>query len=317
MHIVVLDGHTLNPGDLDWEPLTDLGDCTIHERTAVHQIVDRCHGAEAVLTNKVPFSAKTLAALPDLRYIGVVATGYNIVDTEAARRLGITVTNVPAYSTASVAQTVFAHILNISQRVDHYARETRDGVWTAAPDFSYWNTPLVELAGKTLGIIGYGQIGRAVGNLGHAFGMQVIAASRSPIRQCPDWLKQVTIDYTFSNADFLSLHCPLTPDTEGLVNTRRLGMMKRSAVLINTGRGPLVDETALAAALRHGKLAAAGLDVLSSEPPSADNPLLEVANCYITPHQGWATREARIRLYDTVVANLRAWKASKAQNVVS
>lgn len=317
MRIVLPDCHTLNPGDLDWAPLQALGDVALHPRSAPANLVPRCRGAAAVLTNKVAFRADTIAALPELRYIGVIATGYNIIDLAAARAAGITVTNVPAYSSASVAQLVFAHLLNHCTRVDHYAREVRAGAWTAAPDFAYWNTPLIELAGKTLTIIGFGDIGRRVGAIALGLGMQVLVVNRSALSELPAGVRQVSLEDGLAAADAVTLHCPLTPQTTGLINAARLALMKPSAFLINTGRGPLLDEAAVAAALHAGRLAGAGLDVLSTEPPAADNPLLAAPNCTITPHQGWATREARSRLLATVIANLAAWQNGSPQNVVS
>lgn len=321
MKIVVLDGHALNPGDLSWDGLRVLGDVTVYERTPVEQIVERAAGAWAVLTNKTVLSAATLAALPDLRYIGVLATGYNVVDVEAAARQGIAVTNVPAYGAASVAQLVFALLLEMCSQVGHHARLVREGAWTRSPDFAFWDRPLIELEGLTLGIVGFGDIGRKVAALGRAFGMKILAHTRHPekYREHPEGtqVEFVGLDELFARADAVSLHCPLTAETEKLVDARRLALMKASARLINTGRGALVDEAALAAALNGGRLAGAGLDVLCQEPPPADNPLLQAQNCFITPHVAWATGAARSRLLAGAVANLREFLTGAPRNVVN
>jgi Lactate dehydrogenase and related dehydrogenases len=313
MKIVVLDGYTLNPGDLDWSALRALGAGEIHDRTPVEQIVERAADAEIVLTNKCPLRADTIERLPKLRYIGVLATGYNVVDVAAAKARGIVTTNVPAYGTRSVAQHVFALLLELTNSVGHHAQTARDGRWTRSVDWCYWDRPLVELDGLTLGIVGYGRIGRAVAELGRAFGMNVLAFTRS---EAPGATK-VELDDLFRRSDVISLHCPLTPATEGLVNTARLALMKPTAFLINTGRGPLVVEKDLAAALEAGVLAGAAVDVLSAEPPSADNPLLTARNCLVTPHLAWATRAARQRLLDIAIANVRSFIEGRPQNVVS
>ncbi|MEO7598106.1 MAG: D-2-hydroxyacid dehydrogenase [Opitutus sp.] len=313
MKIVVLDGHTLNPGDLSWDPLRQLGDCEIHARSAVSEILPRTAGAEILLTNKTPLDASTLALLPEAKYIGVLATGYNVVDISAARSRGIAVTNVPAYGTPSVAQHVFALILELTQNVALHAQTVRDGKWTRSPDFCYWDRPLIELNGLTLGIVGYGRIGQAVGALGRAFGMKVITSSRRRV----EGAESVSLEDLFRQSDLISLHCPLTPETNGLINTARLSLMKRSAFLINTGRGPLVVEQDLADALASGQIAGAAIDVLSVEPPSAQNPLLQAKNCLITPHIAWATRAARARLLDIAVVNVKAFIAGHPQNVVN
>lgn len=313
MKIVVLDGHTLNPGDLSWSALAALAPVEIHDRTPADQIVARARGATVVLTNKCPLRAETLAQLPELRYIGVLATGYNVVDTAAAAARGIVVANVPAYSTRSVAQLVFALILEHCHHVGLHADGVRAGRWTASVDFCYWDRPLVELEGLTLGVVGYGRIGRAVADLGRAFGMRVIASSRG---ETPG-AEKVALDDVFRQADVVSLHCALTPETQGLVNTARLALMKPGALLVNTGRGPLVVEADLAAALNAGRIAGAALDVLSAEPPAADNPLLTAKNCLITPHIAWATAAARRRLMDIAVANVRAWQQGSPQNRVA
>ncbi len=317
MKIVVLDGYAMNPGDLNWEPLEALGDCTVYDRTAPDETVQHADGAEILLTNKTVLSAEMLSQLSDCIYIGVLATGYNVVDTNAAAERGITVTNVPAYSTQSVAQTVFAHVLNLAMHVGDHSRGVREGKWAASPDFAYWETPLWELAGKTMGIVGLGRIGRAVARVARAFGMDVIAHTRTPDPTTADLATPVNLDEIFRRSDVISLHCPLTPETTALVNAERLAMMKPSAILINTSRGPVIDEHALANALAAGQLAGAGVDVLSSEPPRADNPLLSAPNCSLTPHVAWATREARVRLMTVATDNVRAFLDGRPQNVVN
>jgi glycerate dehydrogenase len=316
MQIVVLDGHTLNPGDLDWAPLQALGTCTIHDRTAPTDVVARAAAAEVVLTNKVVLSREVLAQLPRLRYVGVLATGYNVVDTAAARERGVPVTNVPAYSTASVAQLVFAHLLHLANNVAGHDAAVHRGRWSTNPDFCFWLTPQVELAGLTLGIVGYGQIGQAVAAIGRALGMTILSSTRTPRPASPE-VTWVELDELFRRSDAVTLHCPLTADTKHLVNARRLALMKPTAWLINTGRGPLVDEAALAAALHAGQLAGAAVDVVSTEPPPATNPLLGAPRCVFTPHLAWATQAARRRLLATVIANLAAWQRGAPQNVVN
>ena len=376
MNIVVLDGYTLNPGDLSWESLESLGHCTIHDRTAAAETFARAAEAEIVLTNKAALPRELIERLPRLRYIGVLATGFNIVDVEAARERNIPVTNVPDYATNSVAQSVFAHLLNLTLHTAAHGRGVAEGRWTACPDFAYWDFPLVELAGLTLGLVGFGRIGRATARVAKAFGMTVLAYDvnlpSSPLKKsvlgnsgataglsssagvfprkntagqassagvfprkntagqassgtlfqqaasdAPEGVEFVEMEDLFSRSDAVSLHCPLTPDTHHLVNTERLALMKPTAYLINTGRGPLIDETALAEALNAGQIAGAGVDVLSTEPPPADNPLLRAKNCCITPHIAWATAAARRRLLDTVVRNVRAFLDDKPQNVVN
>lgn len=316
MKIVVLDGYCVNPGDLSWKGLEALGSVEVYEYTTPGEVLERSRGAGALLTNKVRLNAETLAALPELKYIGVLATGYNVIDLEAARRQGITLTNVPAYSTRSVAQLVFAHLLNITQQVGHHAARVSEGAWSRSRDFCFWDTPQIELSGKTMGIVGFGNIGSAVAELARAFGMNVLAYTSKEASRLPLGVEKVTLDELFSRSDVVSLHAPLTPETRGLVDAARLALMKQTAILINTGRGPLVDETALAEALNSGKIYAAGLDVLSSEPPREDNPLLTARNCYVTPHIAWATREARSRLIEVAVTNLGAFLSGHPVNRV-
>jgi glycerate dehydrogenase len=321
--IVILDGHTANPGDLSWKALEAIGPCTVHARTAPGDVVARARDADILLTNKTPISREAIAALPKLACIGVLATGYNIVDVDAARDRGIPVCNVPEYSTPNVAQAVFALLLELTNHTGSLAESVRAGRWSACEDFCYWDGELVEIAGLTLGIVGYGRIGQAVAAVGRAFGMHVIATRRSaPGATAADGTPLVDLDTLFATADVVSLHCPLTPETRGLVNDRTLGLMKPTAFLINTARGPLVDEAALAAALTAGRIAGAGLDVLSVEPPPASNPLLQLPfpqaqRCVITPHVAWATRNARRRLIEATAENLRAFVAGRPQNVVN
>ena len=317
MKIVVLDGHTLNPGDLDWSPLKNLGACVIHERTRAVDTVARLDGAAVALTNKVVFDRAVLDQLPDLRYIGVIATGTNVVDIPAARERGIVVTNVPAYSTMSVAQLTFGLLLEMTLHVGHHTRSVRTGDWVRSEDFAYWNFPLTELDGLTLGLVGFGAIAQAVARIGQAFGLRVMAHRRSDRPPEVPGVRMVDLDTIFRESDVVSVHCPLTPETRGLINAGRLSTMKRSALLINTSRGPLVNEADLAQALNSGEIAGAGLDVLSVEPPGADNPLLTAANCFVTPHIAWASRAARSRLLATVASNVAAFLEGEAQNVVS
>lgn len=316
MKIVVLDGYGLNPGDLSWEALQALGELTVYDRTSPAELLDRAAGAEILLTNKTVLTADNLAALPDVRYIGVLATGYNVVDIPAANARGIVVTNIPAYSTASVAQMVFAHLLNITQRVGHYAHDNREGRWANHPDFCYWDTPLVELAGKQMGLVGLGHTGMATARLALAFGMEVCAYTSKSPDQLPEGIRKCSLDELFAECDVLSLHCPLTADTKELVNARRLATMKPTAIVLNTGRGPLVNEADLADALNRGVIAAAGVDVLSTEPPQADNPLLTARNCFVTPHIAWATLEARTRLMDIAVANVKGFLQGQVINQI-
>jgi len=317
MKIVVLDGHTANPGDLSWEPLLALGDCVIHERTPPGLAMDRARGAAALLTNKVALDAAMIGALPKLRYVGVLATGYNVVDTAAARARGIPVCNVPEYSTASVAQAALALLLELTNGVGEHARSVRAGDWTRAEDFCYWRRPLVELRGLTLGIIGYGRIGRAFAGVALALGMKVIVCRRQPAARVDGGARLVDLDTLVRESDVVSLHCPLTEENRGFVNAAFLARLKPSAYLINTARGGLVNERDLAEALNAGRLAGAGLDVLGAEPPPADHPLLRARNCVVTPHQAWATRAARERLIQQAADNLRAFLDGRPINVVN
>ena len=317
MKIVVLDGYGLNPGDLSWDAVSQLGELTVYDRTSSEEVIARSAGAEAILTNKTVITAEIMEALPDLKYIGVLATGYNVVNVGAARKKGIVVTNIPAYSTPSVAQMVFAHILNIAQQVQHHSEEVRKGRWTNNADFCFWDTPLIELREKKIGLVGLGHTGFNTARIAIGFGMQVTAYTSKSSLQLPPEIKKRTLDELFSECDIVSLHCPLTDETKELVNAERLRLMKPTAILINTGRGPLVNEQDLADALNAGKLYAAGLDVLSSEPPKADNPLLTARNCYITPHIAWASLEARTRLMDILVENIKAFQAGKPVNNVA
>lgn len=311
MKICILDGYSLNPGDLDWSPVERLGDVTLFDRTPADKIVERAADADIVLTNKVPFSADTLRQLPRLRFICVLATGYNIIDTEAAARQGVVVANIPAYSTMSVAQMAFAHILNITNHVASYAREVADGKWTNCPDFCFWDSALTELAGKTMGIVGLGNTGMATARIAVAMGMKVVAMTSKSADTLPEGITPAPLDDVLASADVVSLHCPLTPSTRHLINAASIAKMKPSAILINTGRGPLVDEQAVADALNGGRLAAFGADVLSQEPPRGDNPLLSARNCFLTPHIAWATLEARTRLISTATENVRQFIAGE------
>lgn len=311
MKICILDGYSLNPGDLDWSPVERLGDVTLFDRTPADKIVERAADADIVLTNKVPFSADTLRQLPRLRFICVLATGYNIIDTEAAARQGVVVANIPAYSTMSVAQMAFAHILNITNHVASYAREVADGKWTNCPDFCFWDSALTELAGKTMGIVGLGNTGMATARIAVAMGMKVVALTSKSADTLPEGITPAPLDDVLASADVVSLHCPLTPSTRHLTNAASIAKMKPSAILINTGRGPLVDEQAVADALNGGRLAAFGADVLSQEPPRGDNPLLSARNCFLTPHIAWATLEARTRLMSTATENVRQFIAGE------
>ena len=317
MKIVVLDSHALNPGDLSWDSLRAIGELQVFDRTADDQIVERARDAEIVLTTRTRLSAEILRQLKKARYIGVLFTGYDVVDVKAARELNIVVTNVPTYGTASVAEFTFAMLLELCRQVALHNEATRAGEWSRSTDFTFRKTPLIELAGKTIGIIGLGRIGRRVAEIALAFELHVIAADevRSPV---PDWpnFRWCEVDELMSRADVVSLHCPLLPQTRGIINARSLALMKPGAFLINVSRGPLIIEQDLADALDNGRIAGAAVDVLSSEPPAPDNPLLRAKNCIVTPHIAWATREARNRLLNTAIANVRSFLEGHPVNVV-
>lgn len=317
MKIVILDGYTANPGDLSWGSLKEMGEVTVYERTRREEIAGRAADADIVLTNKVVMDREMMALLPRLKYIGVLATGYNVVDIEAARERDIIVTNVPAYSTESVAQTVFAHLLTVTNRTEHYAQQNRQGRWAENRDFCYWDTELTELAGKTMGIVGLGHIGRRVAEIALAFGMQVKAMTSKKAEELPAGIQKAELQSLLASADVVSLHCPLTEGTRHLIHRETLRLMKPSAILINTGRGPLVDDEALAEALNEGRLRAYCADVVTEEPPKADHPLLHAPNAFITPHIAWATVEARKRLLQTAISNVEAFVNGHPVNVVS
>lgn len=317
MKIVILDGYTANPGDLSWGSLKELGEVTVYERTRREEIAGRAADADIVLTNKVVMDREMMALLPRLKYIGVLATGYNVVDIEAARERDIIVTNVPAYSTESVAQTVFAHLLTVTNRTEHYAQQNRLGRWAENRDFCYWDTELTELAGKTMGIVGLGHIGRRVAEIALAFGMQVKAMTSKKAEELPAGIQKAELQSLLASADVVSLHCPLTEDTRHLIHRETIRLMKPSAILINTGRGPLVDDEALAEVLNEGRLRAYCADVVTEEPPKADHPLLHAPNAFITPHIAWATVEARKRLLQTAIGNVEAFVNGHPVNVVS
>ena len=318
MKIIVLDGYVGNPGDLSWEPLERLGDVTVYPRSKPEEIIERALPADVLLTNKVVFDRTLIEALPNLKCIGVIATGFNIVDLEAANERGIVVTNVPAYSTASVAQVAIAHLLNMTTHAEHYTREARAGVWSRSIDYTYCSAPFIELDGKTMGVVGLGNIGSTVARIAAAFGMKVLAFTSKPQEALPAYITRAqSLDQVFSESDAVSLHCPLTDDTRGMVDARRLALMKPTAMLINTSRGPLIVEEDLAHALRNGVIAAAAVDVLCQEPPAPDNPLLALDNCYFTPHIGWTSAEARQRLMDVVVDNVKSFMEGHPINVVN
>ena len=317
MNITILDGFGLNPGDLSWEEFEKLGNLRVFDRTAPSEVLGRSKDSEILITNKTVIDADTIASLPKLKYIGVLATGYNVVDTEAARKHGVIVTNIPAYSTMSVAQRVFALLLAVTDRPEHYAMEVREGKWSDSKDFCFWDTQLTELFGKKFGIVGMGNIGQAVARIAEAFGMKVLAYTSKEAASLTVGIRKVTLDEMFSEADVISLHCPLTPATQHLINKDSIAKMKTGVILINTGRGPLVDEKAVADALHPGKIRAFCADVLSSEPPTKDNPLLSTPNTYITPHTAWATKESRERLMGVAVRNLKAFLEGKPINVVN
>ena len=319
MKIVVLDGYALNPGDLSWQGVEELGEVTVYDRTSYtdkQEIIERIGDAEAILTNKTPITADVLKACPQLTYIGVLATGYNVVDLAAAKEQGITVTNIPSYSTNAVAQATFALLLEVTNQVGHHNRSMHQGDWQTSKDFSYWQTPLMELAGKTIGLIGYGAIAQAVATIAHAFQLKVIYFNHRPKPAQADWAKQVSLAELYQEADIISLHVPQFPETEKMIDRTALAQMKSSAILINTARGGLIDEAAVAEALQTGQIAALAADVVSKEPIAADNPLLQAPNCYLTPHIAWAPVETRRRLMGIAVANLSGFKAGTPQNVV-
>jgi len=317
MRIIVVDGATLNPGDLSWDALSAFGVLEVYPRSSPEETLTRCRDAEVVFTNKVVFDAPTLDALPAVQYIGVTATGHNIVDLAAARDRGIVVTNVPTYGTDSVAQMTFALLLELTQHVAHHSDTVRQGRWGRIDDFCYWDFPLIELAGLTLGLVGCGRIGQATARIGRAFGMEVIGFDAFPFDAERTGIRPVSLDDLFARSDVISLHCPLTPETEGLVNADRIALMKATAFLLNTSRGPLVVAQDLADALNAGRLAGAGLDVLTVEPPKDGNPLIGARNCFVTPHIAWATRSARERLLRTAVDNLAAFLDGTPRNVVN
>ena len=317
MKIVVLDGYGVNPGDLSWETLEALGDVEVYPRTAPEDVIDRCFNAEIILTNKVVINKQILVSLPRLKYIGVLATGYNVVDVDTASDLDIIVTNIPAYSTDSVVQMTFAHILTMTNRVEHYTQQNRNGRWSYNPDFVYWDTPLIELAGKTMGIVGLGNIGMKVAQLARCFGMEVYAFTSKASSFLPEGIQKTTFEGLLSVSDILSLHCPLNRSTREMINASSLAKMKEGALLINTGRGPLVNEADVAEALRSGHLGGYGADVMCQEPPAEDNPLFSAPNAYITPHIAWATFEARKRLIAIAVGNVKAFIDGNPVNVVN
>ncbi|MGI6006779.1 MAG: D-2-hydroxyacid dehydrogenase [Ruminococcus sp.] len=317
--IVILDGYTINPGDLSWDMFRMLGECSVYDRTDETQVLERCRNADIVLTSKVVFSDAIMEKLPELSYIGVLATGYNVIDLKAARKRNITVTNIPAYSTPSVAQMVFSLLFELCSHVKEHSDGVKQGKWSGCPDFCYWDYPMIELAGKTMGIIGFGRIGRQTARVATALGMNVAAWSRS--RKASE--EEVNFQWAgslkelLSCSDVVSLHCPLFDETYHLINRETLGYMKPGAFLINTARGPLIDETALAEALNGGKIGGAALDVLEKEPPERDNPLFQAKNCVITPHIAWATKEARTRLIDIAFGNLKRYLEGKPINTVN
>lgn len=316
MKIVELDGYAANPGDISWDGLKELGELTIYPRTAPEEVVERAKEADAILINKVNITEAVLDQLPKLKYIGVLATGYNVVDVEAAHKRGVVVTNIPSYSTESVVQMTFAHIFNITNQVAHYGDASRQGRWSANPDFCYWDTPLMELSGKTLGIVGLGHIGQRVAAIAHQFGMDVFAVTSKDAMSLPKGIQKTTLDGLLGVADIISLHCPLTKDNYHLIDAEKISRMREGAILINTARGALVDEQAIADALESGHLAGYGADVMEQEPPRKDCPLFFQPHAYLTPHIAWATKEARERLMRICVDNVRAFKEGKPINEV-
>lgn len=318
MKIVILDAYTTNPGDLSWESFEKLGELCVYGRTSHDEVVERCKDAQIILDNKVIIDDEILSQLPKLKYIGVLATGYNIVDTESAKRHGVTVCNVPTYSTSAVAQLTFALILEFYNRVAVHDAAVHNGEWVACKDFSFQKTPLVELSGKTIGIVGFGKIGNEVAKIADAFGMNILCNVHNP-KPLPNYrsFKFSSLDEIAKKSDIITFHCPLTDETKGLVNSEFIEKMKSNAIIVNTARGPIIDEAALAEALNDGKIAGAAIDVLSCEPPKADNPLLSCKNCIITPHIAWAGYEARVRLIDIVYSNLKAFLDGSPVNVVN
>lgn len=317
MKIVILDGYAANPGDLDYHLLEELGEVVVYPRTSDEEKVERAKDADIILLNKVQIDAETLAQLPKLKYIGIQATGFNVVDIKAAKERGVIVTNIPAYSTDSVAQQTFALILAVTNRVEHYTQENRNERWAYNKDFCYWDTPLMELAGKKFGIMGLGNIGMKVATIARDFGMDVYACTSKNATDLPDWITKVNKDGLLAVSDILSLHCPLADDTYHFINEESLEKMKDTAILVNTGRGPLVDENAVAAALHAGELGAYCADVMEQEPPQKENPLFGEPNAYLTPHIAWATYEARERLNKQVAANVKAFIEGNPINVVN
>ena len=315
--ICILDGYTANPGDLSWEDLQTIGKCRIYERTDPEEVLLHAEGAEIILTNKVIITKEHMDALPNLKYIGILATGYNVVNIEAAKEHGIIVTNIPVYSTDSVAQMVFAHILNITTQVQHHSEEVHKGRWAQSKDFCFWDTPLMELHNKKIGIVGLGHTGYATARIALGFGMQVCAYTSKSHFQLPPEIKAMQMDELFTECDIISLHCPLAAETKGLVNAHRLSLMKPTAILINTGRGGLIVEQDLADALNNRQIYAAGIDVLSCEPPKANNPLLTARNCFITPHIAWATLEARKRLIEIAIQHRQAYIHGSPVNIIN
>lgn len=318
MKIVVLDGYALNPGDLSWDGLKEMGEVVVHDRTSPDQIVERSKGADVLFTNKTPVREAVIRQLPELKFIGVLATGYNIIDVKEARQRGVIVSNIPDYGSYSVAQLAMALLLELCHHVQRHSDSVREGKWASSKDWCYWDYPLVELAGKTMGIIGFGNIGQKVGDMASAFGMNLVGAARTQSDQSHRKnFRWADVEELLVESDVVSIHCPLTPDTEGLINAARLRRMKKSAFLINTSRGPIIVDRDLAGALNDGVIAGAGIDVLSTEPPPGDHPLFHAKNCIITPHIAWATREARARLMDMAVRNLKAFVNGAPVNVVS
>ena len=317
MKIVVLDGYTLNPGDLTWEGLENLGELTVYDRTPEDEILERMKGAEIVFTNKTPISKNTIESCPDLRYIGVLATGYNVVDVNAAKEQGIPVSNIPVYGTAAVAQMVFALLLEVCHHAAAHSDAVYAGDWTNNQDWCFWNYPLIELAGKTMGVIGFGRIGQNTARIARAFGMKVLAYDEYPTEGGRAFGEYVSLDKLLAESDVIALHCPLFPSTQGMVNKDSIAKMKDGVILINNSRGPLVVEQDLADALNSGKVYAAGLDVVSTEPIKADNPLLKAKNCILTPHISWAPKESRKRLMDLATDNLRSFLTGAPTNIVN